>query len=252
MSDRLIDLEGATNFRDLGGYANDSGQTTRWGRVYRSDHLTELVAADWQRVSQLGIGVVADLRTDRERDFWPSVWPGQLCVRFLMRDYEMDLRQLDEVGYHILAYQQVELFRQFFRTLAEPEAPAMLVHCTAGQDRTGFACALLLTLLEVPFETIIEDYSLSHHLRRDVFIDPERAEEMITFYGMDSTVEEMVARQHLSIEERRAQAEERMTGALEHIAGEHGSLMDFIQGELHVSDALVEELREQLLADEHA
>ena len=247
MAQRHIPLEGAANFRDLGGYQNAAGQTTRWGRVFRSDHLAELAPTDWQRVAELGIGVVADMRTDDERDYWPSRWPRELNVEFLMRDYEMDLSLLDSVGYHILAYQQVELLRQFFTTLAHPETPAVLVHCTAGQDRTGFACALLLTVLGVPFETILEDYSLSHHLRRDVLIDPAKAEELITFYGMDRSVEEMVERQHVSVEERRADAEARMAQALEQIATEHGSLMDFVQGELHVDDALVVELRERLL-----
>ena len=121
-----------------------------------------------------------------------------------MRDYEMDLSLLDTEGYHILAYQQVELLRQFFATLAEPETPAVLVHCTAGQDRTGFACALLLTVLDVPFETILEDYSLSHYLRRNVLIDPAKAEELITFYGMDRSVDEMVLGDHLQRQARRA------------------------------------------------
>ena len=166
LTDRHIDLQGATNFRDMGGYANRSGERVRWGQVFRSDHLAELVAADWAQVSELGIGLVADLRNDRERARWPSGWPDHLEVEFMMRDFEMDLRQLNEVGYHTLAYQQVELLRGFFRTLAQPDAPRVLIHCTAGQDRTGYPCALLLALLEVPRETILQDYSLSHHQRR--------------------------------------------------------------------------------------
>ena len=231
----------------MGGYENRRGERVQWGQVFRSDHLAELGAADWDQISELGIGLVADLRNDRERARWPSAWPDHLGVEFMMRDYDMNLRQLNEVGYHTLAYQQIELLRGFFRTLAQPDAPRVLIHCTAGQDRTGFACAFLLALLEVPLETILQDYSLSHHLRRHVAIDPEKAEELITFYGLDSSVEEMVARQSLTVAERRAQAEARMAAALDHIAVEYGSLIGFVHDELQVDGATAGEIRERLL-----
>src|ERR1035441_6801299 len=41
-TDRLVPLEGAFNFRDLGGYAGAGGRATRWGRLFRSDTLHEL------------------------------------------------------------------------------------------------------------------------------------------------------------------------------------------------------------------
>ena len=38
----------------------------------------------------------------------------------------------------------------------------MMFHCTAGKDRAGIATAILLSLLGVPDETIIADYSLTN------------------------------------------------------------------------------------------
>ena len=248
MRNRHIPLQGAANFRDLGGYNNRHGQRVRWRQVFRSDNLSDLASADWQQISELGIELVADMRNDAERERWPTTWPEHLSVDFLMRDYEMDLRQLGEVGYHILAYQQVDLLRGFFRTLAQSDGPTVLVHCTAGQDRTGFACALLLDLLEVPLETILEDYSLSHELRSHIEIDRDHAEELITFYGMDSSVEELIERRNMSVEERRREAEANMTEALERIATEHGSLTGFARNELHVDDDALQSIRQRLLS----
>ena len=248
MSNRHIPLQGAANFRDLGGYQNRHGQTIRWRQVFRSDNLSELAPDDWEQISELGIGLVADMRNDRERERWPTTWPDHISVDFLMRDYEMDLSQLSEIGYHILAYQQVDLLQSFLRTLAQPEGPSVLVHCTAGQDRTGFACAILLDLLDVPMETILEDYSLSHHLRRHIEIDPDHAAELITFYGMDSTVEELVERRSLSVEERRRDAEARMGEALDYMAARHGSLQGFVRDELDVDDDVLQSIRQRLLS----
>ena len=38
----------------------------------------------------------------------------------------------------------------------------MVVHCAAGKDRTGIAVAVLLRALDVPEDTVIEDYLLTN------------------------------------------------------------------------------------------
>lgn len=64
--DRIIDLEGAVNFRDLGGYATVDGQRTRWRVLFRADGLGELTDADLEVLRQLRIRTVIDLRTGHE------------------------------------------------------------------------------------------------------------------------------------------------------------------------------------------
>ncbi|MFY9513573.1 MAG: tyrosine-protein phosphatase, partial [Rubrivivax sp.] len=52
---RVLPLQGATNFRDLGGYATRDGRRLRWRRVFRSDHLGGLTAADRETLAALGL-----------------------------------------------------------------------------------------------------------------------------------------------------------------------------------------------------
>jgi protein-tyrosine phosphatase len=47
---RRIELEGAFNVRDVGGYPTADGQTTRWRRLLRSDSLHRLTPEAQRRL----------------------------------------------------------------------------------------------------------------------------------------------------------------------------------------------------------
>ena len=51
---------------------------------------------------------------------------------------------------------------EFFTSLADQNKLPALFHCTTGKDRTGWAAAALLTLLDVPRETVMKDYLRSN------------------------------------------------------------------------------------------
>lgn len=56
-------------------------------------------------------------------------------------------------------------YRAMFALLADDATP-LLLHCSAGKDRTGFGAALILTALGVPYEAVREDYLASNRLWR--------------------------------------------------------------------------------------
>mgnify|MGYP003353031055 CR=1 FL=1 len=60
MHPRSLNLEGASNFRDLGGYATHDGRQVRWRRIFRSNHLGRLSAADVEVLRALGLKKVFD------------------------------------------------------------------------------------------------------------------------------------------------------------------------------------------------
>ena len=49
-------------------------------------------------------------------------------------------------------------FAAMLERLADKRQLPIVLHCTAGKDRTGWASAVLLTILGVPRETVFEDY----------------------------------------------------------------------------------------------
>ena len=63
---RFVDLEGAHNFRDLGGLPTGDGGTTRFGVMFRSDALHHLKPTDLELLTELGMRMVIDLRSSVE------------------------------------------------------------------------------------------------------------------------------------------------------------------------------------------
>lgn len=167
--DRHITLEGAVNFRDLGGYPAAGGHTIRWRTLFRADGLSRLTATDRSVIRQLGITSVVDLRTtsEVERGRFPV---EEIPVGFhhLPLLDEVPDPQHFEIAPGMLGTQYLEIARdaaaqiaQILSIIAERASHPVIVHCTAGKDRTGVLVAVLMALLGVDDEVIVDDYMLS-------------------------------------------------------------------------------------------
>ncbi len=178
---RTIALEGASNVRDLGGYRTRDGGTVRFGRVFRSARLSELTQADGAALLAAGIGRVVDLRGAGEQAAAPTRLPGVVIHDLsidpslgpAMKDLaaqgeaaRQDIMALMANAYASYAMVWHHRYAAMFDLLLEPEAPALLFHCTAGKDRTGFGAALILAALGVERATIEADYLATTRLWR--------------------------------------------------------------------------------------
>jgi protein-tyrosine phosphatase len=175
---RALGLEGAPNFRDIGGYATADGHHVKWDEVFRSNELSKLTPADTAKVASLKVAAVVDLRTEEERQHAPSVWsplPTDVYVSPkptlapLMHTILAEAATPEGARAGLIKFysQMPDDYRTeyaaMFRRIAEGELP-MVVHCTAGKDRTGVAMALLLTAVGVPRQTVVDDYTLTEKL----------------------------------------------------------------------------------------
>lgn len=253
LSARRLALEGAVNFRDLGGLTTASGRTVRWGRVFRSDVLSKLTPADYARLNGLGIDLVCDLRGRDERQADPTVWANgspTMLVAALTEDAlgksgdsvltplatgTMTVAQgqrLFEDFYARIAIDSAAKVGHVMRAIATSERP-LLFHCTGGRDRTGLIAALTLDLLGVPREAIIDDYVSSNRFLAErgpltpmAGLTPERAQVMA---------------QVLELQPRYLQA------AFRRIEREHGSMAAYRRHALGLSDADVARMHAALL-----
>ncbi len=190
MTTRVVPLDGGINFRDLGGYQNRQGRAVKWRRLLRSGHLAGLTDGDVAELARIGVTEVHDFRRREEQKRNPH---KPLNARFI-DDYEMYVGSLSlfweyllggqltaETGHELVvsSYRDciddvIPAYRKLFQHLLANRDNASLFHCSAGKDRTGMAAALILSALDVPRETIIEDYLLTQ-----THFDSERLIEVV-------------------------------------------------------------------------
>ena len=239
--ERLIALEGAVNFRDLGGYPAEGGMQTRWRVLFRADGLGDLTADDLEVMRALGMRTVIDLRSGEEversrydTDAHPVTFHHFPIIEKLPDAEEFDRRPgLLGSQYQEMLRDAGQAFLRVLQVLAAPDSLPAVFHCTAGKDRTGVLSALVLSLLGVDEETVVADYALSGaamvRLRAKLIVKYPEGRDVIE-----------------NIDEVFSAEPTQMEALLDHLRAEHGSIVAYLR-RLGAGDDLIAALRAVLL-----
>ncbi|AFA73125.1 putative tyrosine-protein phosphatase [Gordonia polyisoprenivorans VH2] len=174
---QAVDLGGVTNARTLHDYrtADGAGITDK---VIRSANLSTIDDRGITELRRRGVRTIIDLRTAFETRLQPdkSV-PGTAVESFdVLRT--APTTDLIDIGSAYRQFVVNPVARQAFRdsllatqrTVAD--GGAVLFHCTAGKDRTGWLAAVLLTILGVDRSVVDADYLASNRFRHASATDP--------------------------------------------------------------------------------
>ncbi|GLH75128.1 protein-tyrosine-phosphatase [Bradyrhizobium sp. SSBR45G] len=215
----------------------------RWRQIFRSNHLGQLTDADAATVRQLGIRSAFDFRGRQERsaslctiaDIAVHVLPIEPSVAPVLRERWAagrlttdDALDLMRESYRNYIRHHTPRFRALFDHLLGDHAP-LVIHCTAGKDRTGVACALVLAALDVPDEIILDDYLLTNqYFRRDTASHAELPHEVLEAIG---TVQASF-----------------LAAALDTVREAHGGLDAYMRDALGIDDAARAALQQRYLS----
>lgn len=181
MPECLIPLQGAFNFRDMGGLRTADGRTVKTGLLFRAAELTGLTPDDMLQLEPFGLKHVFDYRNSAEAELKPDPQLGNAVNTRVPANAAAEqaphvtMEQLFASGAHkaftddmlLKLYAELPInnasYKHLMQLLQAPETNLPLVHhCAGGRDRTGVGSMLILTTLGVPYDTVMADYLLSN------------------------------------------------------------------------------------------
>lgn len=244
-STREVKLQGAVNFRDLGGYKTKTGKHVKTNVIYRSAALNTLTEQDLAKLTSLHLKYDFDFRGPFEVKTAPDKIPSGTIRISLPAGSENigDSNYMKNMGKYMKSdsflisfYTVLTPFKErytplFDSLLANKSVSPILFHCTAGKDRTGIAAALILYALGVDEETIFNDYEATNYYRRNE--NAKAIAQMTKYYGMDEkTASSMMGAK-----------KEYIQSTFTTIKTEYGTIDNYLEKVMGLNDKKIKQLR---------
>lgn len=245
---RQVILQGAANFRDIGGYKTTDGRHVKWGEVYRSADISKLTEADMIKLKSLNVIYDVDLRGRQESAQAPDKLNAGmdyiLCpagsdnMDWLKTMSKLKGNQGDSLMmvYYSNTQYLADRYKPFFNKLLNlPDGQSLVFHCTAGKDRTGIGSALFLYSLGVPYDTIMSDYLASNYYRKDA--NAKLATQMVHYVQIDPEVAKSMA----------GVKKEYLDATFDTIRKQYGSVDNYLKTQLGLDDEKIAALKQKFL-----
>lgn len=261
---RLVRLEGASNFRDLGGYTSAAG-IVRTGEVYRSGRLAGLTDADVAALDDLRIRtVVTLLTTDDVEEYGPDRMPtgarlvalpidSETATALATRarsalatgDFSSIPPELNLDIHRLLVADGRRQYGELMRLIADPGNRPLVFHCSHGVHRTGTGAAFLLSLLGVDWATVRDDYLVSNRVRAEKVgarLTQMRAAAAAA-RGVDPRKIDMTNMEAFMIQDGSY-----IDASHDQVVQDYGTFDTYFRTGLGLTDGEIQQLREQLVA----
>jgi protein-tyrosine phosphatase len=245
---RRLLWDGCSNTRHLGGFVTEDQHVTNDALV-RSDNLIKLSVAGQAALEADDVTTVIDLRFFGELEKNPSPFAtsntASNSVVYLHRPMmsERDQEAMEPIraaATTLTAYMAtLEGFKgniaAIMTAIADSVPGRVVIHCSAGKDRTGLTTALALRCAGVSLQDIAEDYALT-----DQYLQADYDKELAGIQNPN---------------ERAARADDLQTkpeyilDTLQELERRYGSVQGYLQA-AGMSAEMLERLRWRLIQDD--
>lgn len=248
---REVKLQGAINFRDIGGYKTKDGKSLKWGKIFRSAEINRLTPADLEKLEALKIHYVLDFRGPAEVAAGADKIPNT-AIRISLpagseevgdRSKMFKSMATATIGDSIMLpfYSNIEAFPKRYKPMFEAlinnsNDSALVYHCTAGKDRTGIATALILYALGVDEQTIMKDYMATNYYRKS---DNGRMRKMLmdNYHMNEQVVDDVLGVKEIYLKT-----------TFESIKKKYGSIENFLSTEMGLNKSELKKLKHKYLS----
>lgn len=260
---KQIKLEGAYNFRDIGGYITVDGKKVKEGLLYRSDELSKLTEKDIEILIAHNIKTIVDYRGEAERVnnedkaiegakvvyLDPKADVAAMASNENIKDMHKTIDSLtakkayqlmmEQNRQFVLADSSKKAYRQLLDLILDKDNCPLVQHCRGGKDRTGYGVAIILLLLGVSKETVLEDYLYTNVCKN------EKNEKSLRKI-MEETQNEDLVQALRYMKEANA---EFLLLALNEIDDNYGGIVNYAINELDFNQENINKLKEIYLED---
>ena len=258
----LLNIKHGFNFRDLGSYKTLDGRKIKKHKILRSANLAYLSERDVNYLDDYGLRYDVDFRSISEKEVEPDRISNNVHYHFnpvfsedetrsTKKDQETRYKTYSKIknaGFEdmLKAYKDIVLtdgakkaYRQFFDLLLanDKENEALLLHCTAGKDRTAMGAVYLLTALGVDSKIIHQDY-----LASNIYTETVRAKKIADVSGMGPVMS-------ANIKALFEVSEAYLNHALQLMKDNFGGINNYLHTELKLNEQEVSDLRKIYLTD---
>ncbi len=259
---RVISVDGASNFRDFGGYPTATGKAVRWQQLYRSSNLSKLTAMGLETVKSLGIRMVIDLRTSDEINKAPDHLPHGVHPKNIILDNSslaaaliqalttgdtsgLEFDNLVQI-YAEFYISNVVQYRELLLLVMCSDNRPIDIHCTGGASRTGLTVALIQLILGVTEIWVMDDFLLTNEITAS---DIQKTVELFRKKIYDNTKQEPTEEDIKNLTNFATMHPQYLRAALDRVVEEYGSVDNFIRDEegLGVTDEQRSAFRASLL-----
>jgi protein-tyrosine phosphatase len=247
-ANRVISMEKIYNFRDLGGYYNQEKKQSQWGKLYRSSSLAMANKYDIEALNQLGIKTMIDFRTEKDSYDFPVKYQAEQIFNFPLRGNNYNaffdkilsgrMRKGDVIVYSqgvfsFLLENNSDYFIKVFDILLDKDNYPVVFYCSLGKDRSAIMAALILAALDMDTNTIIDDFLLSN--------------ELINYHALIENADNFTPEVQETITALFRAHKEALIYAFERIEKDYGSIDNYLEKELNLTNKKRDKLKSLLL-----
>ena len=164
---RMLNIDGLTNCRDLGGRTLENGSKFKQGLIFRTSALNSNVnppthiTAEGRRVMKDVLGVKSEIELRGGAD-GKSTSEASSTTTSDLEDVQFFFAPMAYDGGKNVIFRNIEPIRKIFDILGDTDNYPVIFHCRIGTDRTGAIALLLNGLVGVSEQECYQDYLLSN------------------------------------------------------------------------------------------
>ena len=168
---RRFFVDKVPNMRDIGGYSVENNKIVKFGKIIRSNLITDLDIEDIKEIKKMKFTTIIDLRSNEELEKKKGIFVENPDFKYkhiaINGNGRLPKNEDEIIETYMEMLEGKQQIKEIFEILSE-ENYGIIYYCNAGKDRTGVITALILKLLGVNNQDIVVDYIAS-----SIFLEKE-------------------------------------------------------------------------------